>query len=208
MGLLDDAIREHLELKRLRGADPGEVAREQREALDPFPRDEHGSPDQDLSAAEDGATDMLGETAPVGTARAETDDLAGAASTAPGAEFSDDPQQTAELDMRSVLDETPGATAGAASPAGPVVGGSIGDTPPAEHPDEDSLDWEVAPGESAVRPAAAGRNHGLAVGDEGPGGSVPEQADSTRTREPHGDAPEQERLWLEPRPPSDPDVQR
>ena len=33
MGLLDEAIREHLELKRLRGADPGEVAREQREAL-------------------------------------------------------------------------------------------------------------------------------------------------------------------------------
>src|SRR5947207_7743138 len=34
MGLLDDAIREHLELKRRRGADPGEVAREEREALD------------------------------------------------------------------------------------------------------------------------------------------------------------------------------
>ena len=34
MGLLDDAIREHLELKRRRGADPEEVAREQREALD------------------------------------------------------------------------------------------------------------------------------------------------------------------------------
>jgi len=33
MGLLDEAIRDHLELKRRRGADPGEVAREQREAL-------------------------------------------------------------------------------------------------------------------------------------------------------------------------------
>jgi hypothetical protein len=30
---LDDAIREHLELKRLRGADPGEVARLEQEAL-------------------------------------------------------------------------------------------------------------------------------------------------------------------------------
>jgi hypothetical protein len=39
MGLLDDAIREHLELKRRRGADPGEVAREQHEALDPVPRE-------------------------------------------------------------------------------------------------------------------------------------------------------------------------
>jgi hypothetical protein len=33
MGLLDDAIREHLELKRQRGADPDEVARQQDEAL-------------------------------------------------------------------------------------------------------------------------------------------------------------------------------
>jgi hypothetical protein len=33
MGLLDDAIREHLELKRLHGADPAEVAREERAAL-------------------------------------------------------------------------------------------------------------------------------------------------------------------------------
>ena len=34
MGLLDEAIRDHLELKRRRGADPGEVAREEHEALD------------------------------------------------------------------------------------------------------------------------------------------------------------------------------
>jgi hypothetical protein len=33
MGLLDDAIREHLDLKRLRGADPAEVVRQEREAL-------------------------------------------------------------------------------------------------------------------------------------------------------------------------------
>ena len=35
MGLLDEAIREHLELKRRRGADPGEIARQEREALGP-----------------------------------------------------------------------------------------------------------------------------------------------------------------------------
>src|SRR3954470_9470343 len=33
MGLLDDAIREHLELKRRHGADPDEVARQENEAL-------------------------------------------------------------------------------------------------------------------------------------------------------------------------------
>ena len=55
MGLLDDAIREHLELKRRRGADPGEVAREQREALDAVPRDgavETEQLDQDASLAD------------------------------------------------------------------------------------------------------------------------------------------------------------
>ncbi len=38
MGLLDDAIREHLELKRRHGADPSEVARQEQEALGPARR--------------------------------------------------------------------------------------------------------------------------------------------------------------------------
>src|SRR5438309_116458 len=38
MGLLDDAIKEHLELKRRRGADPNEVERLEREALGPVRR--------------------------------------------------------------------------------------------------------------------------------------------------------------------------
>jgi len=38
MGLLDDAIREHLDLKRRRGADPTEVEREEREVLGPVRR--------------------------------------------------------------------------------------------------------------------------------------------------------------------------
>ena len=33
MGLLDDAIREHLELKRRRGADAEEISRQENEAL-------------------------------------------------------------------------------------------------------------------------------------------------------------------------------
>jgi hypothetical protein len=38
MGLLDEAIREHLDLKRRRGADPTEVERDEREALGPVRR--------------------------------------------------------------------------------------------------------------------------------------------------------------------------
>lgn len=39
MGLLDDAIRDHLDLKRRRGADPAEIERAEREALGPVRRE-------------------------------------------------------------------------------------------------------------------------------------------------------------------------
>jgi hypothetical protein len=47
MGLLDDAIRDHLDLKRRRGGDPTEIERAEREALGPVRRDpfEHGPDD-------------------------------------------------------------------------------------------------------------------------------------------------------------------
>jgi hypothetical protein len=45
MGLLDDAIREHLDLKRRRGADPGEIAREEAEALGPVRREAPAEPE-------------------------------------------------------------------------------------------------------------------------------------------------------------------
>ena len=41
MGLLDDAIREHLELKRRGGANPQEIERQEREALGPVRRGPH-----------------------------------------------------------------------------------------------------------------------------------------------------------------------
>src|SRR3954451_3519587 len=44
MGLLDDAIREHLELKRRHGADPDEVTRQEREALGAPVRGEFAKP--------------------------------------------------------------------------------------------------------------------------------------------------------------------
>jgi hypothetical protein len=51
MGLLDDAIREHLDLKRRRGADPTEIERAEREALGPVRRGPEVS-DEDAPAAE------------------------------------------------------------------------------------------------------------------------------------------------------------
>jgi hypothetical protein len=43
MGLLDEAIREHLDLKRRHGADPAEVERAEREALGPVRRNREAS---------------------------------------------------------------------------------------------------------------------------------------------------------------------
>ena len=48
MGLLDDAIREHLELKRRSGTDAGEVERLQKEALGPARR---AAPDDEPAGA-------------------------------------------------------------------------------------------------------------------------------------------------------------
>jgi hypothetical protein len=55
MGLLDDAIREHLDLKRRRGADPGEIERAERDALGPVRRGPEGSDqvDPDRLASDD-----------------------------------------------------------------------------------------------------------------------------------------------------------
>jgi hypothetical protein len=51
MGLLDDAIRDHLELKRRRGADPAEVERAEQEALGPVRRQPEGDDDLDFGDA-------------------------------------------------------------------------------------------------------------------------------------------------------------
>ena len=49
MGILDDAIRDHLELKRRRGADPAEVERAEREALGPVRRQPEAGDDLDYA---------------------------------------------------------------------------------------------------------------------------------------------------------------
>jgi hypothetical protein len=108
MGLLDDAIREHMELKRLRGADPSEVARQEHDALGPVVR-EHDGDEQDPRDGEGGDGDH-GDHNP-------HDELAPAAAASGGGHRAESPeptrdadfgsvgQETAELDMRTVLDD-------------------------------------------------------------------------------------------------------
>jgi hypothetical protein len=108
MGLLDDAIREHLELKRRRGADPAEVAREQHEALD-LPSS--SSPESEQGPAADGGEGVEPADGRMALDRAEAggalDDQLRAE---PEAEFSSEGEhagrleETAELDMESMLE--------------------------------------------------------------------------------------------------------
>ena len=60
MGLLDEAIREHLELKRRRGADPAEIARAEKDALGPparSPEPEAARAREERGEAEEAALD-------------------------------------------------------------------------------------------------------------------------------------------------------
>jgi hypothetical protein len=136
MGSLEDAIREHLELKRLRGADPAEVAREQHEALDTPAANAsaEAAPDDAFASAYPAAGDAQ---APDGTPIAGVDPAAPEATPGAGqvAPLGD---ETAELDMEAVLAQQPPA---AGEPAGSpeLAQGRI----PAEPTEEDSLEWEV-----------------------------------------------------------------
>jgi hypothetical protein len=99
MGLLDDAIRDHLELKRRRGADPGEVEREQHEALDP-PTGAGAPVATDESSAPGAAAEIDERLTSDGGPEASGAGLAGGELT----ETPEDVQETAEVDMQAVMD--------------------------------------------------------------------------------------------------------
>src|SRR3954449_3979715 len=64
MGLLDDAIREHLELKRKHGANPDDVARQEQEALGPGRQFAPAEPEVTAPELEPAAVDELPEGEP------------------------------------------------------------------------------------------------------------------------------------------------
>jgi hypothetical protein len=136
MGLLDDAIKEHLELKRKRGADAEEVARLEQEALGPPQRGEFaGAP----------ASDEPDEPAAV-VADAPAEERAAPAPepVAPESEPTPEPESDPESE--------PGARA---APAW------LDDEPPAEEPEEVPEDEPVVVDQPTVEyatPAEPGSN--------------------------------------------------
>ena len=110
MGLLDEAIRDHLELKRRRGADPTEVAREEHEALEPVFPDEPrlGAEASPLAGEFDDVVyvEPAAEQPPVQESEDPDPPAPEPAASPPGLashDFSPGPE-TAELDMQAFLD--------------------------------------------------------------------------------------------------------
>jgi hypothetical protein len=160
MGLLDDAIRDHLELKRRRGADPSEIAREEREALEPV------FPDEPRPASLDGepqAAGVLDGEPPHGDPLLEAAEAADPPADALAAQTFG--EETAEFDMQAVLEEEvpeldDAAVAGSESrpTAPPVAADAVAadasaaeDLRPAPAGEEDLLEWEV-PGRADAEP--------------------------------------------------------
>ncbi len=143
MGLLDEAIRDHLELKRRRGADPTEIAREEREALEPV------FPDEPRPAGFDGepqAAGVLDGEPPQGDPIHDAAVAAEAPADPVAAQSFGD--ETAELDMQAVLEEdVPELDDAAASGAVESVAEEGPDSAEALRPppagEEDLLEWEV-----------------------------------------------------------------
>jgi len=174
MGLLDDAIRDHLELKRLRGADPGEVAREQREALEPDLRREPGAGEEDLATAVEGhraegnsetlpvrATPALTPTSTTDAVRAHQPAYNEISSSVE--DSANVAEETAELDMRAVLEEDR-AGAGGSGDDGDAPG-SGGVSPALDDLNDDQLQWDV-PGDSSAEMQPDAPHNDRAAGDD------------------------------------------
>ena len=170
MGLLENAIREHLELKRRRGADPHEVEREEQEALQPInvgdvpawaaaPAQGDPTPfDRDALLEASAQTDASASLEASVTLEESAHVYAPGPAEAPAQEASavELEQETAELDMSTVIaqaeDEQPASEQGAASPfrARRIVPGEGLDLI------DDDLEWEVP---QRDQPPAASQEH-------------------------------------------------
>jgi hypothetical protein len=198
MGLLDDAIREHLDLKRRHGADPTEIEREEREALGPVRRGP-GEPDElPLEPAAAADEELIYDDDDEDLAYDEGEEQQyhepSLGATGPHDPFLDEPE-TAEPrapgPLESVNEPEPEASWAYDEPPAPV---------------ESSSEAVPAPAPVSPKPHPAGH-----VGEETAEYNVDLGHDSEKegdeileeTPEFLQDAPDHDRLWFEQRPPRD-----
>jgi hypothetical protein len=209
MGLLDEAIREHLDLKRRRGADPTEVERLEREALGPVrrvaqePPDGQGADGQELGApVHEGPQDE-----PYGEAEfAVGDEFEHEGEFAPehDDEYEDEDENAYEDEEPHTDEPSPYAASGRPLTEEPDAHGVV---PPPESP--------PAP---APEPSEPGHAEPPAHHDLGDLGAETAEYDveAAHAREDEDDedmleetpeflqdAPDHDRLWFEQRPPRD-----
>jgi hypothetical protein len=205
MGLLDDAIREHLDLKRRRGADPTEIERAEREALGPVRRGPELTGEDEVAASE-----AAGHAAQEPASGLEAD-----APPAPPEEwqpFTEDPELRALEEPEPLTPYEP-----ARAPEGDPL---MHDEPISSEPHETAPPepTNFAPKREAEPPLPhpADPPPAPAHRDESPGRvdqeteeyelePEEEAADDVLETTPEflQDAPEHDRLWFEQRPPRD-----
>src|SRR3954447_10539063 len=197
MGLLDDAIREHLDLKRRRGADPTEIEREEAEALGPVRRD---ASDEPASAEAEGSY----ADAPVDDRYDRFSTHEPAALDEPGAAYDDD--QDAPPAFADELTEPH-------LPAPTVP--SEHDAPYPEREEDSATPPHGDPLLHQQTREFSATELDQAQGHDEPGDSPPPSADVVPADEEPGEdeleetpeflqeTPEHDRLWFEQKPPKD-----
>ncbi|MHB8657298.1 MAG: hypothetical protein ACYC91_04975 [Solirubrobacteraceae bacterium] len=198
MGLLDDAIREHLDLKRRRGGDPAEIERAEREALGPVRR----GPETTLEIEPDPTAVSYEEAAPAEWSDPDEDDW----------EASELAYDEPAVGLADTADGPP-------TPRAPHPG--TAETPPA-HSDAAEMPLDPPAVEFAPGPADPSQPLPHAAPDvfdpeEPVGGETVEyDVEEALTRKPNAkedvleetpeflqDTPDHDRLWFEQRPPKD-----
>jgi hypothetical protein len=221
MGLLDDAIREHLDLKRRRGADPAEVERAEREALGPVRRGPEAAGPDDLPSEVGGQSPLEHETGREPeweSSFEESEPFPGSFPEEPTAYEEPAPYQEPAAHheppaYREPLIERDAAAYEEPLPRDdPAAYRPLGDEPPpprtSEPPLEDDPFAEVPPLQFEPAPHAAPGSR-PPRSDETAEYDVQEELDNQgedvleETPEFLQDAPEHDRLWFEQRPPRD-----
>jgi hypothetical protein len=218
MGLLDDAIREHLDLKRRRGADPAEVERAERDALGPVRRapvepaegelelhppadlDDEYAVEEQAEWEETYVADATHEPVEPEPYAAEPEPLKPAPLEREPFQPEPPPAEPPPLEPPTAVSETVAAT-----PSEP-----LGPEPPAPPPDEpdDYEDLEPGRGGDLFDPGAAAGDatveydvEGALDADEEHGAEREDVLEETP--EFLQDTPDHDRLWFEQKPPKD-----
>ena len=184
MGLLDDAIKEHLELKRRHGADPGEVARLEHEALGPARRDPAPA------AVEE---PVGGEPAPVADESPFIDDL------------DERDEVTAEERLEAPIHHLEPEPQPAAHEAPvPAPGPPVEIEQPTRQFSLEEVEAASAEPEAPAEPAPPAEAEGPPAEDIVPADDEPDGEDVLEeTPEFLQETPEHDRLWFEQKPPRD-----